>query len=646
MAGYGTFLSLLSLIGFFAAVWSGSKLCRLISMPALLLEIGAGILFGPQVVRLMDHQYAVCQMSRFSKACQLPPDFDERIRKGLPLGATLGRIAHMDYCPARVYVPGLLQRNRTAVRQQQDNASQYNSTAHHKGRGSSTTVTTTGKTKVAAKPTATTVTTTKHMHKGHNRSTDASNRTNVTVLDVDSLISDRTFAYVTASYKECLRQSCEADLRRTCEKSPDLFTMIGHAGVGLLVFQNAMRFDYYSLRSVGLWGMLVGLVGAVIPGVTGAALVALYGKPLTTDALLAGAAMVPSSTNIALQLLRRAGVTDEGFGKVVVNAALLDNVIALFLFDIFFNLGGSYDGFRNVVCPIVGVILVVAAMVAAVFFWPRFLQSLLMPLIPRLTWDPKINLADESLFLIMLGILVLYAWIMHLLGNFLWGCFIAGMSFACLMPQEQIREGWAKQAKVLTIWMVRIFYSCTVALSIPVDVLFHGEQFWKGTLLGFFPCILGKVVSACFLGETRFVIGWLMVGRAEIAYFIAAMSATAGMMDMQTYCIVLWALLWADLLGPALFRVTFDRYLRLPHATREVDFASVAVPHGTKVEDTAWEGPLDSLDGIDLEELAKYDSPQLKEASATEEASEETEKKSGNGGGLLCCLFFKQVVVH
>ena len=48
----------------------------------------------------------------------------------------------------------------------------------------------------------------------------------------------------------------------------------------------------------------------------------------------------------------------DSFGQIVMTAVLVDDLIALLLFDIFFSLGGPFDGFRMVASPIIGVILV------------------------------------------------------------------------------------------------------------------------------------------------------------------------------------------------------------------------------------------------------------------------------------------------
>merc|ERR1712137_277643 len=138
---------------------------------------------------------------------------------------------------------------------------------------------------------------------------------------------------------------------------------------------------------------------------------------------------------------------------------------------------------------------------------------------------------------------------------------MAGMSFACLSNDHHAHHVWVKQTKRATSWMIRIFFAATVAFSIPISKLLSIEAFLKGSVMGIGPCILTKVLCAPFMGPAKFVIGWAMVGRAEFAYLIAQMAAAANMIDSETFSIVIWALLYATIFAPFVFRKVLDKYV-------------------------------------------------------------------------------------
>merc|ERR1712060_606767 len=120
---------------------------------------------------------------------------------------------------------------------------------------------------------------------------------------------------------------------------------------------------------------------------------------------------------------------------------------------------------------------------------------------------------------------------------------------------------WVRQTKRVTCWMIRIFFSCTVAFAIPVNQLLSIDAFLKGAVMGIGPCIATKVLCAPFMGDAKWVIGWAMVGRAEFAYLIAQMAAAGSMIDEKAFSICIWALLYSTVLGPIVFVRVLDRFL-------------------------------------------------------------------------------------
>merc|ERR1719321_152524 len=143
-------------------------------------------------------------------------------------------------------------------------------------------------------------------------------------------------------------------------------------------------------------------------------------------------------------------------------------------------------------------------------------------------------------------------------GTHLWGCFMAGM---CLAKMHSAHHVWVKQTKRMTSWMIRIFFACTVAFSIPLDKLMSFDAFWKGSIMGIGPCILTKVCCGPFMGDAKWVIGWAMVGRAEFAYFIAIMANSQKLMSDDLFAILVWALIYATVFAPLIFRKVLAKYM-------------------------------------------------------------------------------------
>jgi len=228
-----------------------------------------------------------------------------------------------------------------------------------------------------------------------------------------------------------------------------------------------------------------------------------------------------------------------------------------------------------------------------------------------------------------------------------------------------------KQTKRMTTWMIRIFFSCTVAFSIPVMKLLSISAFWKGSILGIVACVLTKVCCAPFMGPPRWVIGWAMVGRAEFAYLIAQMALAGNMLDEESFSIVIWALLYATVFAPFVFRFLLNRYVKAQgldvsggdkHALTEEGHADEAHGHSApKASKLDFEGPPErnlQHNDVDLECVngkgkldyaapvaTRMGTPNSRGRPAADLAGASA-GKGGQGNGFLCCLFFKKVIVQ
>jgi Kef-type K+ transport system membrane component KefB len=332
-----------------------------------------------------------------------------------------------------------------------------------------------------------------------------------------------------------------------------------------MIFESGLHFDFDQARTVGPWACAVAVLGTFLPLLSGTALSMAYGFDFL-DSLAAGTALAPTSVGIALTLLHQAKALHLYFGQAVMTAAFVDDVLSLILFSVIFNLGDDMK-FTDFIPLLSGCVFMVVAIIAAVKVWPVVIKKL-FEMIPETKPHHRVTRHDEVLWLLMFGTLLAYATITDLCGTHLWGCFIAGMSFA---TQPHATHVWVRQVKRITCWWLRLFFGCTLAWAIPVNELFSLEAFWKGTLMGIGPCIASKVLCAPFMGKSRWVIGWAMVGRAEFAYFIAILASISPssscnpdkvtMMDKKLFAILVWALLYATVFAPLVFRSVLQRYM-------------------------------------------------------------------------------------
>lgn len=107
--------------------------------------------------------------------------------------------------------------------------------------------------------------------------------------------------------------------------------LLGNLGVIVLMFAVGLESTVPQMLKVGLASLRVALLGVILPmglGLLGAALFLPKGTPLAVD-LFIGACLCATSIGISSQVLKEAGALDSEEGRVIVGAAVMDDVLGL-----------------------------------------------------------------------------------------------------------------------------------------------------------------------------------------------------------------------------------------------------------------------------------------------------------------------------
>ena len=80
-------------------------------------------------------------------------------------------------------------------------------------------------------------------------------------------------------------------------------------------------------------------------------------------------------------------------------------------------------------------------------------------------------------------------------------------------------------------------------------------------LIGFVPCMFAKLICGVFVGAERWVIGIAMMARGEFAYLVAQEAHNLGFLTDMEYAVVVWALLWATMITPLVFKYVLASYV-------------------------------------------------------------------------------------
>lgn len=111
---------------------------------------------------------------------------------------------------------------------------------------------------------------------------------------------------------------------------PQAWVLLGEVGLVILVLEAGIDIDVATLKLIGTRGLLIALIGSILPIALGMALaVAVVGTSDVKAVIAAGATFGPTSLGIALNILRSGGILNTPVGQLIISAAVSKRTLSL-----------------------------------------------------------------------------------------------------------------------------------------------------------------------------------------------------------------------------------------------------------------------------------------------------------------------------
>lgn len=319
----------------------------------------------------------------------------------------------------------------------------------------------------------------------------------------------------------------------------DAANVFAELGVVVLLFSVGLEVRTDDLFKVGRPAVLTALIAMVLPITAGyATAVALGADP--TAALFVGLALAATSIGITSRVLRDLGVLGWTFSRIVIGAALVDDVLALILIGLGVGLAEGNVSANTIVVGVAGIGLVLLGFAAArrarglpttVFTWPLFADT---PLVPA--------------FLMMMVIALLAAAIG--LAAII-GAFVAGL----IVAETEARHEVERDIKPLAAIFTPFFFAVTGA-QLDLSVLGDPSVLVLALLLaaiGVVTKALGGVLGARQIGRWGSIaVGFGMVPRGEVGIVVANLALLTGVVDASLFAAILIAVVLTTVIAPYL----------------------------------------------------------------------------------------------
>lgn len=327
-------------------------------------------------------------------------------------------------------------------------------------------------------------------------------------------------------------------------------------GVIFLLFLVGLESSVEELNSAGWSSIRVAIIGILAPIALGFTMTYYLMPSLSTNAsIFIAATLTATSVGITARVLRDLNMLKTSEAKIILGAALLDDVLGLILLAIV--AGIVVAGSLAIGHVMKVIVLATIFLAAAIFIGPYFLK-LIIRLVRQLT------VLEAKLFISFLFVMLM-SWLANLAGlATIIGAFAAG-----LILHDGYFHHWGDVNK--HEFTIKDLVSPIEAILAPIFFVLIGiqvkiESFLSWQIIGFASAlivvaIIGKVI--CGWGarklHNRWAIGIGMMPRGEVGIVFAGLGKSIGVINDQIFSSVILMVIVTTLVAPPLLKWQLKR---------------------------------------------------------------------------------------
>ena len=342
------------------------------------------------------------------------------------------------------------------------------------------------------------------------------------------------------------------------DPSDPVIAALSEMGVIILLFAIGLETELASLVRVGVTATTVAVAGVVVPFALGY-LSAISLGLARVPALVCGAALCATSVGISARVLSELGWLETTEGKVVLGAAVIDDIIGLVILAIVASVVagavlslGSVARIGGIAVLFVAIAVLVGSLVAGPLF--RAVE--------------RIRMAG-ALGMFGIAFAFLLAWLANLSGSaMIVGAFAAGLVLFKIPQRHEIERA----TTTIGHFLVPVFFA-SVGASVDLRALVDTRSLALGGAL-IAVGVLGKVVAGFapwwFTGR-KFLVGVAMVPRGEVGLIFAQMGLASTAIDAGEFGALMLMVLATTMVTPPALAFLSRRQRREPVAATPID---------------------------------------------------------------------------
>ncbi|MEX2353413.1 MAG: cation:proton antiporter, partial [Gammaproteobacteria bacterium] len=310
----------------------------------------------------------------------------------------------------------------------------------------------------------------------------------------------------------------------------DTFTVIADLGVFFLMLVAGLEMHPKELFEASTKALLVALAGLLAPLATGL-LLAWYFIPAsewkTAQVMFVGTALAITAIPVAVNVLMDLGQLHTRAGKIIISAAIFDDILGLILLAILTALIASGETFTA------SNFIILLGRVTLFFIIVTLLGWYVLPVLSRWLKHAKIEKMEFSLLLVTGLGFALIAELLHL--HYILGAFMAGLFFTHRTFGTNVYKHVMENTHAITAGFLAPFFFASIGLHLDLSALLVIPGFVL--LLVFLAMIskfLGAGLAAWWVGlrkKDAAGVGFGMSARGAVELIIADIALRAGLFN-------------------------------------------------------------------------------------------------------------------
>jgi Kef-type K+ transport system membrane component KefB len=329
----------------------------------------------------------------------------------------------------------------------------------------------------------------------------------------------------------------------------EFLSAMSDLGAMFLLFRVGLEVKSSELMRVGGTATLVACSGVIVPFIMGAAILLAWGAKIN-ESIFVGASLVATSVGITAQVLSAKGLLAEVSSKVILAAAVIDDVLGLLVLAVVSSLThGKFD-----VVQLSLTALLAAGFTVVVAQWGTHAMRRMTPHVHRTLR------ATESRFVLALSLLFVLAVLAVSVGvAAIVGAFLAGLALA-----ESTESRERDLAQGVSEFLVPFFLAGIglhvdlSAFATPATAILAIVLLAAAIVSKFIGCGLG----ALGLGKVDALrVGVGMIPRGEVGMIVAQIGLGFGILSRSSYSVVVFMSVATTLVAPPLIKIAYRRLL-------------------------------------------------------------------------------------